>query len=208
MHFLAHFSRFCAYNNLYMAKNIAIFASGSGSNAENIFRYFQENDAVSIKLIVANKSDAYVLERARNLGIPSMVFLKDEWRTGENIIAVLKEYEIDFIVLAGFLLRIPEALLHTYPNKIINIHPALLPKYGGRGMYGDRVHQAVVAAGDTESGITIHYINEEYDEGEMIAQFKCPVTPQDTYETVAAKVHALEYEYFPKVIEKLLMQSK
>ncbi|NDV58002.1 phosphoribosylglycinamide formyltransferase [Bacteroides sp. 519] len=204
MQFLAHFSPFCADNNLYMTKNIAIFASGSGSNAENIARYFQENDTVKIKLIVANKSDAYVLERARNLGIPSVVFLKKEWDKADNILAVLKENDIDFIVLAGFLLRIPEAILHAYPNKIINIHPALLPKYGGKGMYGDNVHKAVVAAGETESGITIHYVNEEYDKGEMIAQFTCEVTPADTYETVAAKVHALEYEHFPRVIKEVL----
>lgn len=187
-----------------MTKNIAILASGSGSNAENIFRYFQGNDAVSIRLIIANKSDAYVLQRAENLGVPSLVFLNTEWKTAENILPELRKYGIDFIILAGFLLRIPDSLLHAYPNKIINIHPALLPKYGGKGMYGDRVHQAVVAAGETESGITIHYINEEYDEGEMIAQYKCPVTPEDTYETVAAKVHALEYEWFPKVIEQVV----
>ena len=187
-----------------MTKNIAIFASGSGSNAENIFRYFQGNDAVSIRLIIANKSDAYVLQRAENLGVPSLVFLNPEWKTAENILPELRKHGIDFIILAGFLLCIPDALLYAYPNKIINIHPALLPKYGGKGMYGDRVHQAVVAAGETESGITIHYINEEYDEGEMIAQFKCPVNPEDTYEDVASKVHALEYEHFPKVIEKVV----
>lgn len=207
MHFIAHFSLICASHNPFMIKNIAIFASGSGSNAENIARYFQNNDAVKIKLIIANKSDAYVLERARNLGIPSMVFLKKEWQTADNILSALKENEIDFIVLAGFLLRIPEAILHAYPNKIINIHPALLPKYGGKGMYGDKVHKAVVEAGETESGITIHYINEEYDEGEMIAQFICNVNPDDTYEEVAAKVHALEYEHFPKVIEKVLFSK-
>ncbi|MDL2212620.1 phosphoribosylglycinamide formyltransferase [Bacteroides sp. OttesenSCG-928-D19] len=187
-----------------MNRNIAIFASGSGSNAENIVRYFQDNDAVKVKLIIANKNDAYVLQRARNLNIPSAVFLKEEWKTAENIVSILKEYKIDFIVLAGFLLRIPDTLLHAYPNSIINIHPALLPKYGGKGMYGDHVHKAVVAAGDTQSGITIHYIDDKYDEGEMIAQFACEVEPEDTYETVAAKVHALEYEHFPRVIEEVL----
>lgn len=189
-----------------MAKNIAIFASGSGSNAENIIRYFEGNEGINVRLIIANKSDAYILQRAENLGVPALVFLKKDWETAENILAALREYDIDFIVLAGFLLRVPDALLHAYPNKIINIHPALLPKYGGKGMYGDRVHQAVVAAGDTESGITIHYINEEYDEGEMIAQFKCTVNPNDTYEEVATKVHALEYEHFPKVIEEVLFR--
>lgn len=187
-----------------MAKNIAILASGSGSNAENIANYFKANNEVNISLIIANKSDAYVLERAKRMEIPTKVHLKPEWETAENILTTLREYDIDFIVLAGFLLRIPDALLSAYPNRIINIHPALLPKYGGKGMYGDRVHQAVVAAGDKESGITIHYINEAYDEGEAIARFKCPVTPHDTYETVAAKVHALEYEHFPRVIEEVL----
>jgi formyltetrahydrofolate-dependent phosphoribosylglycinamide formyltransferase (EC 2.1.2.2) len=123
---------------------------------------------------------------------------------GDEILAVLQEYRIDFIVLAGFLLRVPDLLLHAYPNKIINIHPALLPKYGGKGMYGERVHQAVVAAGEKESGITIHYINERYDEGSVIFQAVCPVLPEDSPDDVARKVHALEYEHFPVVIERVL----
>lgn len=204
MHSFAHFSLFCADNRLIMKKNIAIFASGSGTNAENIIRYFQENDLIRVALVLSNRSDAYVLERANRLEVPSGVFLKDDWISGEQILILLREYNIDFIVLAGFLVRVPEVLLHAYPDKIINIHPALLPKFGGKGMYGDRVHEAVVAAGEKESGITIHYINERYDEGNTIVQVKCPILPEDSPGEVAEKVHSLEYEYYPQVIEKLL----
>lgn len=187
-----------------MRKNIAIFASGSGSNAENIIRYFQENDSVQVSLILSNKSDAYVLERAHRLKVPSYVFPKEDWLAGDEILAVLQEHRIDFVVLAGFLIRVPDLLLYAYPNKIINIHPALLPKFGGKGMYGDCVHEAVVAAGEKQSGITIHYINERYDEGNTIFQATCPVLPEDTPEEVAKKVHALEYKYFPLVIEQVV----
>ena len=204
MQCFAHFSLFCAENRLIMKKNIAIFASGSGTNAENIIRYLQENDFIRVALVLSNRSDAYVLERANRLKVPSKVFLKDDWISGEQILALLREYNIDFIVLAGFLVRVPDVLLHAYPDKIINIHPALLPKFGGKGMYGDRVHEAVVTAGEKESGITIHYINEHYDEGNTIFQAKCPVLPEDSPADVAKKVHSLEYEYYPQVIEKLL----
>ena len=204
MQSFAHFSLFCASNLRVMKKNIAIFASGSGSNAENIIRYFRKSEAVGVSLVLSNKSDAYVLERAHRLKVPSNVFPKEDWMAGDEILAVLQEYRIDFIVLAGFLLRVPDLLLHAYPNKIINIHPALLPKYGGKGMYGERVHQAVVAAGEKESGITIHYINERYDEGSVIFQAVCPVLPEDSPDDVARKVHALEYEHFPVVIERVL----
>ena len=138
-----------------MEKNIAIFASGSGTNAENIIRYFEGNDSVRVKLVLSNRKDAYVLERAHRLGVPCRAFPKSDWEIAESILDLLREHQIDLIVLAGFLLRIPDALLHAYPNKIINIHPALLPKFGGKGMYGDRVHEAVVMAGESESGITI-----------------------------------------------------
>lgn len=190
-----------------MKKNIAIFASGSGTNAENIIRYFEENDLIGVSLVLSNRSDAYVLERANRLQVPSEVFLKEDWVSGERILALLREYRIDFIVLAGFLLRVPELILHAYPNKIINIHPALLPKYGGKGMYGDRVHEAVVAAGDRESGITIHYINEHYDEGDTIFQAKCVVLPEDNYKDVAEKVHSLEYKHYPLLIEKVVLEG-
>ena len=204
MQCFAHFSLFCALKSRVMKKNIAIFASGSGSNAENIIRYFQKSDSVEVSLVLSNKSDAYVLERAHRLKVPCNVFTKEDWIAGDEILAVLQEYRIDFIVLAGFLVRVPDLLLHAYPDKIINIHPALLPKFGGKGMYGDRVHQAVVAAGEKESGITIHYINEHYDEGAIIFQASCPVLPSDTPEEVASKVHALEYAHYPHVIESLL----
>ena len=204
MQSFAHFSLFCASKLRVMKKNIAIFASGSGTNAENIIRYLQENDFIRVALVLSNRSDAYVLERANRLKVPSKVFLKDDWISGEQILALLREYNIDFIVLAGFLVRVPDVLLHAYPDKIINIHPALLPKFGGKGMYGDRVHEAVVTAGEKESGITIHYINEHYDEGNTIFQAKCPVLPEDSPADVAKKVHSLEYEYYPQVIEKLL----
>ena len=205
MQSFAHFSLFCASNLRVMKKNIAIFASGSGTNAENIIRYFQENDLIRVALVLSNRSDAYVLERAHRLQVPSEVFLKEDWVSGEQILALLHEYHIDFIVLAGFLVRVPERLLHAYPDKIINIHPALLPKFGGRGMYGDHVHEAVVAAGETESGITIHYINEHYDEGDTIFQAKCPVLPDDSAIDVAQKVHSLEYKHYPLIIERTIL---
>ena len=204
MQSFAHFSLFCALNLRVMKKNIAIFASGSGSNTENIIRYFRENEAIQVSLVLSNRSDAYVLERAHRLGVPCNVFPKEDWVAGDEILAVLQEYHIDFVVLAGFLVRVPDLLLHAYPNKIINIHPALLPKFGGKGMYGNRVHEAVVAAGEKKSGITIHYINERYDEGNIVFQAVCPVLPTDSPEDVAKKVHALEYEHFPRVIERVL----
>ena len=187
-----------------MGKNIAIFASGSGTNAENIIRYFEKNASVRVRLVLSNRKDAYVLERACRLGVPYRAFPKSDWEAAESILDLLRKYQIDFIVLAGFLLRIPDALLHAYPDKIINIHPALLQKFGGKGMYGDRVHQAVVAAGEKESGITIHYINEHYDEGDTIFRATCPVLPTDSPGDVAEKVHALEYEHFPRVIEQII----
>lgn len=187
-----------------MRKNIAIFASGSGTNAENIIRYFGASEFARVGLVLSNKRDAFVLERAHALGVPCEVFLRPEWENPENLLSILRRYEIDFIVLAGFLLRVPDPILHAYPHKIINIHPALLPKFGGKGMYGDRVHEAVVAAGEKETGITIHYINEHYDEGDVIFQATCPVLPEDTPADVAKKVHALEYKYFPGVIERLI----
>lgn len=183
-----------------MALKIALFASGSGSNVENIIEYFSENRELLFPLIVSNKRDAFVHERARRLGVPSVSFAAAEFREGTTILQLLQEKEIDFIVLAGFLLKIPATILKAYPNKIINIHPALLPKFGGKGMYGHYVHEAVVAAGERESGITIHYVNENYDEGAIIFQARCEVAPDDTPDTLAAKIHQLEYEYFPKTI--------
>mgnify|MGYP003623492586 CR=1 FL=1 len=205
MQFSAHFSRFCALDLSNMTKNIAIFASGSGSNAENIIRYFKNHETIRVALVISNRSNAFVLERSRGLGVPSEVFLRDEWVSGgANVLAALRKYNIDFVVMAGFLAHVPDAILHTYPDKVINIHPSLLPKYGGKGMYGDHVHEAVVAAGEVETGITIHYLNERYDEGEVIRQVTCLVLPGDTPSDVANKVHALEYTHYPCVIEEIL----
>ena len=185
-------------------KKIAILASGSGSNAENIANYFAGSDYAEVSFIIANNPNAFVLERAKRLGIEAAVVTKAEFMEADGIIAMLQEREIDFVVLAGFLLLVPQKLIQAYPGKIVNIHPALLPKHGGKGMYGDNVHKAVVASGDTESGITIHLIDEHYDKGTTFFPAKCPVLPTDTYEDVAAKVHALEYEHFPHVIEDIL----
>ncbi len=187
---------------------IALFASGSGTNAENIIRHFSGNEAILIPLIISNKRDAYVHERADRLDIPSFTFSKAEFDEGTAVIDLLSTFEIDYIVLAGFLLKVSQPLLDAYPGRIINIHPALLPKFGGKGMYGDRVHQAVVEAGETESGITIHYIDENYDEGDIIFQATCEVLSDDTFEEVARKVHALEYAHFPRVIEAVVKGEK
>lgn len=188
-------------------KKVAIFASGSGTNAENIARYFFSSETINIAVVLSNKKDAGVHERVKALGVPSFTFSNKEFAEGEQVLATLKEYGVDFIVLAGFLAKIPALLLDAYPNRIINIHPALLPKFGGKGMYGMKVHEAVVAAPEKETGITIHYIDEHYDEGTIIFQATCPVLPGESPEQVALKVHALEYEHFPKVIEKLLEEN-
>ena len=185
-------------------KKIAILASGSGSNAENIANYFKGSDYAGVSFIIANNPDAYVIERAKRLGIEYAVVTKAQFMEADSIIDMLKERDIDFVVLAGFLLLVPAKLIQAYPGRIVNIHPALLPKHGGKGMYGDRVHKAVVESGDTESGITIHLIDEQYDKGTTFFQAKCPVLPTDTPDDVATKVHALEYEHFPHVIEEIL----
>lgn len=185
-------------------KKIAILASGSGSNAENIANYFKGSDYAEVSFIIANNPEAYVIERAKRLGIECAVVTKAQFMEADSIISMLQERNIDFIVLAGFLLLVPAKLIQAYPGRIVNIHPALLPKHGGKGMYGDRVHKAVVECGDTESGITIHLIDEQYDKGTTFFQAKCPVLPTDTADDVAAKVHALEYEHFPAVIEKMM----
>ncbi len=188
-----------------MSKNIAILASGSGTNAENIIRYFQEKDSnVEVKWVLTNKQDAYVVTRAKGLNVPCRFFPKEAWKDGEEIVKLLQDAHIDLIVLAGFLLRIPDCMTEAYPQRILNIHPALLPKFGGKGMYGLHVHEAVVAAGEKQTGISIHYINKEYDKGRMLFQAVCQVEPTDTPEDVATKVHALEYEHYPQVIELAL----
>ena len=197
----------CVKCNVKM-KKIAIFASGSGSNAENIVEYFKESTDVSVSLIVCNKADAFVLERAKRLGIPSKVVTGKEMREQDAVMALMNEYGIDFIVLAGYLLLIPKYLVDAYPNAIVNIHPALIPLHCGKGMYGDRVHEDVIASGDTQSGITIHYVNEFFDNGDIIFQATCPVEPGDTAHDVATTVHALEYAHFPRVIAETVAKLK
>jgi len=187
-------------------KNIAIFASGSGTNAQNIAEYFRNSDKARVSLILSNKHDAYVLERARKLGIETHVFDRQEFYESEKILDILHRYETDLVVLAGFLWLIPSYLLAAYPNRILNIHPALLPRHGGKGMYGDKVHQAVIAAGDKKTGISIHYVNDHYDEGQVIFQEAFDVLGTDTAESIARKVHQLEYEHFPRVIEKVVLK--
>ena len=184
-------------------KKIAVFASGSGTNAENIAKYFANSQDVRVVLVVSNNPLAGVHERADRLGIPSVTYTNEELSEGSKIVQKLMEFEADWLILAGYLKKIPEAILNAFPHKIVNIHPAILPKYGGKGMYGMRVHEAVVAACDSESGITIHYVNENYDEGQIIFQARCPVMPSDTPADVAAKVHALEYKHYPEVIGRL-----
>ena len=186
---------------------IAIFASGSGSNAENITNYFSNNPAIDVSLILTNNPHAFVIQRAKNLGIKSFIFTKSDFLESGKTLLFLQENDINLIVLAGFLLKIPKNLIKAFPNKIINIHPALLPKYGGKGMYGDKVHQSVIDNKETESGITIHYVNEHYDEGEIIFQAKCVVEPTDTADDLANKIHALEYEHFPEVIKNIVLAN-
>lgn len=187
--------------------NIAIFASGSGSNAENIVNYFASHQDINIAMIISNKPDAYVHERSKRLDVPSFTFKKSDFDEGTAVLNKMAEYEIGFIVLAGFLLKVPHSIMEAFPNCIINIHPALLPKHGGKGMYGNNVHNAVKNAGEKETGITIHYINENYDEGDIIFQAKCEVTDLDTPQDIANKVQNLEQMHFPKIIEEIVRNN-
>ena len=191
-----------------MKKRIAIFASGSGSNAQKIMEHFKRSHEVEVALILTNNSEAYVLQRADNFEIPSHVFDKKEFYNSNHIVTLLKTLNIDLVVLAGFLWLIPENLLSAFPNKIINIHPSLLPKYGGKGMYGDHVHQAVLNAEEQESGITIHFVNSEFDEGEIIHQSKFKIEKNDDLKMIKFKIQQLEHLHFPRVIENLLKKMK
>ena len=191
-----------------MKRKIAIFASGTGSNALNLITYFSEHPLAEVVLLVSNNSNAGALQHAARLNVPSAVFDKAAFNRPEIILSCLQQHGIDLIVLAGFLLHIPTFLVEAFPQSIINLHPALLPKFGGKGMYGMHVHRAVKEAGETLTGITIHYINEHYDEGMIIAQYSCPVEAHDTPETIAQKVHRLEYRYYPLVIEQLLSAAE
>lgn len=187
--------------------NIAVFASGSGTNAENIIRFFRPDNNINVKLIVSNKPNAKVLERAENHNIDHYVFSREQFYKSDDILHKLVNYNIDFIVLAGFLWLVPENLTRQFPDRIVNIHPALLPKYGGKGMYGSKVHESVIANGEKESGITIHYVNERYDEGNIIFQATCKVEVGDSAEDLATKVHELEQEHFPRVIAELMRSA-
>ena len=191
-----------------MKKRIAIFASGSGSNAQKIMEYFKKHQDAEIAIVLTNNSEAYVLQRADNFEIPSHIFDKHEFYKTDDIVKLLKNLQINLIVLAGFLWLIPDNLLKAFPNKIINIHPALLPKYGGKGMYGDKVHQAILDAGEEESGITIHYINEHFDEGESIHQSRFKIEQGDDIEMIKFKGQQLEHLHYAKVVEQLLKKMK
>ena len=184
-------------------KNIVIFASGGGSNAENIIKFFKNHQNIRVALVVSNSSKAKVLERARRQSVPTIIFNKTDLQTGK-VLQVLKKRKINFVVLAGFLLKIPTGIINEYNNKIINIHPSLLPKYGGRGMYGIKVHEKVKISGDTKTGITIHFVNQNYDEGKVIFQAQCFIKKNTTVKTIEKKVRNLEMQFFPYIIERVL----
>ena len=184
--------------------NIAIFVSGSGTNCENLIRYFEHSEMVKCALVVSNKPDAYALVRAERLGVPTAVISKAQLYNPGETLPLLESYGIEFIVLAGFLPLVPDFLIEAFPRKIINLHPALLPKFGGKGMWGHHVHEAVKAAGETETGMTVHYVTPVCDSGEIIAQFRTSISPDDTADDIAEKEHQLEMEHFPQVVEKVL----
>ena len=185
-------------------KKLAVFVSGTGTNCENIIRYFRGSERGEVALVLSTTTGCLALEKAQRLGVPTMFMSREDFRSGNRLLPVMDSFKIDFIVLAGFLQLVPDFLLGRFDHAIINIHPALLPKFGGKGMYGMHVHEAVIAAGDRETGITIHYINSRYDEGRIIFQARCPVLPGDGALEVATRVHALEYAYYPQVIEHVV----
>lgn len=185
---------------------IAILASGNGTNAQRISEYFADNDTIQVACIIYNRKEAYVAERAKQLGIPARYFNRADFYENGRVLAFLKEQEINWIILAGFLWLVPEDILAAFPSRVINIHPALLPKYGGKGMFGEHVHEAVIANHENESGITIHIVDQHYDRGTILFQAKCTLTDDDTPETLAAKIHQLEQQHFPIVIEKTILK--
>lgn len=187
-------------------KHIAIFVSGNGTNCENIIHHFQTSEVARVVLVVSNRPDAFALTRAKRLDVPTALLPKADFQDETKVMSLLNAHKVDFIVLAGFLLMIPSFLIHAYQHRMVNIHPSLLPKFGGKGMYGHHVHEAVKAAGETETGITIHWVSEACDGGEVIAQFHTPLTPSDTPDDIAAKVHTLEMKHFPIIIENCLNQ--
>ena len=187
--------------------HIAIFVSGSGTNCENLIKYFKDSASINCALVVSNKADAYALVRAERLGVPTAVSPKAQLHDPEVMLPLLREYHIDFIVLAGFLPLIPDFLIEAFPRRIVNLHPALLPKFGGKGMWGHHVHEAVKAAGETETGMTVHYVSPVCDGGDIIAQFSTPLSPDDTVDDIAEKEHLLEMEHFPQVIEDVIRRE-
>lgn len=188
-------------------KHISILASGAGTNAENIIRYFSNDNRAKVTLVLSNKPQAKVLERAAALGVDSFFFDRSQFYETGEVLMMLQRRNTDMLVLAGFLWLVPGKMIEAFRGRIINIHPALLPQFGGEGMYGDRVHRAVLDAGCTESGVTIHYVNERYDAGDIIFQARCPVLPGDDVHSLAARVHALEYEHYPEVISRLVLSG-
>tara|TARA_R110001599_G_scaffold115536_1_gene282329 strand:- start:10 stop:588 length:579 start_codon:yes stop_codon:yes gene_type:complete len=188
-------------------KRIAVFASGSGTNAEKIFEHFKDHQEVEVVLLLCNKETAGVLERAKRYNIPSFTFSRQGFYETQSVLNALHEHQVDTIVLAGFMWLVPAYLVEAFPNKIVNIHPALLPKFGGKGMYGMHVHEAVKAAGEKETGITIHLVNQQYDEGSILAQFSCYLSANDSPEEIARKVQVLEHENYAKVIENLVLNK-
>lgn len=188
-------------------KKVAIFASGSGSNAQSIIEYFNKKEGIDVSIVISNKSDAFVVKRAKKLGVKCFVFNIESFKNNLGILEILTKHKVDWIVLAGFLLKVPEYIIEKYENRILNIHPALLPKYGGKGMYGVHVHQSVLQNKETESGISIHLVNKNYDEGKIIFQAKCKVFNQDTVELLSKRIHQLEHLHYPKVIEQTISTS-
>ena len=187
--------------------NIAIFVSGSGTNCENLIRYFSGSERVNCALVVSNKADALALERARKLDVPTAVAPKAQLNDPGVMLPLLREHGVRFIVLAGFLPLVPDFLIDAYPRRIVNLHPALLPKYGGKGMWGHHVHEAVKAAGETETGMTVHWVTPVCDGGEIIAQYRCALSPDDTADDIAEKEHLLEMEHFPQVVDKVISET-
>ncbi len=187
-------------------KRIAVFASGSGTNFQSVVDHFRKHDSIEVSLLLCNRADAYVIERAERENIPAVVFTRKEFYETDKITGILRKNKIDFIALAGFLWLLPPGLISEFEGRIVNVHPALLPKYGGKGMYGDKVHRSVLESGEKISGITIHCVNEEYDKGSIIFQATCEVLPGDTVETLSARIKELEHKYYPEVIEKLMAE--
>jgi len=191
----------------YQLKRIAVFASGAGTNAENLIRYFRNSKVAGVEVVFTNKPDAGVIQRARKLEVPCIIFNRNQFYESDEIINLLKEKKIDWIVLAGFLWKIPPALIAAFPGRIVNIHPALLPEFGGKGMYGSHVHEAVIRSGAGDSGISIHLVDENYDRGKIIFQAKIKVEKDDSPESLAQKIHGLEYKHFPVVVETLIAEN-